>query len=339
MNIWRYLLRRILSTIPTIFGALVIMFILTRILPGDPVLMILGPAHASPENIENMRRLMGLDHSIPVQFARYLGQLIKGDLGFSWHTGNPVVQELVMRFPATFELTTFSLILMVVVGLPLGVIAGHYRNRGPDNIINGITVMGISMPTFWLGLLLIYFFFYKLGIAPPPMGRLSSGVELPPMCTGLLLIDSLLNRNVPSFLSAFEQLILPGITLAFFNLAIIVRTLKADMIETLREDFIRTARAMGVGQKRILFKYALRNALLPTVTMIGTIYGSLLGGAVLTEVVFSWPGLGMYAVESIQWLDYAGLQGFIIFYVLIFTMVNLVVDISYTSIDPRVQLD
>jgi peptide/nickel transport system permease protein len=339
MNIWRYILRRILSTFPTIFGALVVMFILTRILPGDPVLMVLGPAHASPENIENLRQLMGLDHSLPVQFVRYLGQLMKGDLGFSWHTGNPVVQELIMRFPATFELTTFSLILMVIFGLPLGVIAGHYRNRAPDNIINGITVMGISMPTFWLGLLLIYFFFYKLGIAPPPMGRLSSGVELPPTCTGLLLIDSLLNRNVASFLSAFEQLILPGITLAFFNLAIIVRTLKADMIETLREDFIRTARAMGVGQKRILFKYALRNALLPTVTMIGTIYGSLLGGAVLTEVVFSWPGLGMYAVESIQWLDYAGLQGFIIFYVLIFTMVNLVVDISYRSIDPRVQLD
>ena len=339
MNIWRYLFQRILSTIPTVFGALVIMFILTRILPGDPVLMVLGPAHASPENIENLRQLMGLDHSIPVQFVRYLGQLMKGDLGFSWHSGNPVSKELITRFPATFELTTFSLILMVIFGFPLGVIAGHYRNKAPDNIINGMTVMGISMPTFWLGLLLIYVFFFKLGIAPPPMGRLSSGVELPPTCTGLLLIDSLLNRNVASFLSAFEQLILPGITLAFFNLAIIVRTLKADMIETLREDFIRTARAMGVSQKRILFKYALRNALLPTVTMLGTVYGSLLGGAVLTEVVFSWPGLGMYAVESIQWLDYAGLQGFIIFYVFIFTMVNLVVDISYRSIDPRVQFD
>jgi len=339
MNIWRYLLQRILSTIPTVFGALVIMFILTRILPGDPVLMVLGPAHASPENIENLRQLMGLDHSIPVQFVRYLGQLMKGDLGFSWHSGNPVSKELITRFPATFELTTFSLILMVIFGFPLGVIAGHYRNKAPDNIINGMTVMGISMPTFWLGLLLIYVFFFKLGIAPPPMGRLSSGVELPPTCTGLLLIDSLLNRNVASFLSAFEQLILPGITLAFFNLAIIVRTLKADMIETLREDFIRTARAMGVSQKRILFKYALRNALLPTVTMLGTVYGSLLGGAVLTEVVFSWPGLGMYAVESIQWLDYAGLQGFIIFYVLIFTLVNLAVDISYRSIDPRVQFD
>ncbi len=339
MNIWRYLLRRILSTIPTVFGALVIMFILTRVLPGDPALMVLGPAHASPENIENLRQLMGLDHSIPVQFVRYLGQLMKGDLGFSWHTGNPVSKELIMRFPATFELTTFSLILMVIFGFPLGVIAGHYRNKAPDNIINGVTVMGISMPTFWLGLLLIYIFFYKLGIAPPPMGRLSSEVDVPKVVTGFLLLDTLFSKNFSSFLSALQQLMLPGITLAFFNLAIIVRTLKADMIETLREDFIRTARAMGVGQKRILFKYALRNALLPTVTMLGTIYGSLLGGAVLTEVVFSWPGLGMYAVESIQWLDYAGLQGFIIFYVLIFTMVNLVVDISYRSIDPRVQLD
>jgi peptide/nickel transport system permease protein len=339
MNIWRYLLRRILSTIPTVFGALVIMFLLTRILPGDPVLMVLGPAHASPENIENMRRIMGLDDSIPIQFVRYLGQLMKGDLGFSWHSGNPVSQELITRFPATFELTTFSLILMVIFGLPLGVIAGYYRNKAPDNIINGVTVMGISMPTFWLGLLLIYIFFYKLGIAPPPMGRLSSEVNVPPVVTGLLLIDALLSGDFPSFLSALQQLILPGITLAFFNLAIIVRTLKGDIIETLREDFIRTARAMGIGQKRILFKHALRNALLPTITMIGTIYGFLLGGAVLTEIVFSWPGLGTYAVESIQWLDYAGLQGFILFYVLIFMMVNLIVDISYRLIDPRVQLD
>jgi len=339
MNIWRYLLRRILSTIPTVLGALVIMFLLTRILPGDPVLMVLGPAHASPENIENMRRLMGLDHPIPVQFIHYLGQLIRGDLGFSWHTGNPVSQELIMRFPATFELTTFSLILMVLFGLPLGVIAGYYRNKAPDNIINGVTVMGISMPTFWLGLLLIYIFFYKLGVAPPPMGRLSSEAEIPPVVTGLLLIDTLLEKDFPSFLSALQQLILPGITLAFFNLAIIVRTLKGDIIETLREDFIRTARAMGIGQKKILFKHALRNALLPTITMLGTIYGFLLGGAVLTEIVFSWPGVGTYAVESIQWLDYAGLQGFIIFYVFIFMMVNLIVDISYRLIDPRVQLD
>lgn len=339
MNIWRYIFRRILSTIPTIFGALLIMFILTRVLPGDPVLMLLGPAHASPENIENMRRLMGLDHSIPVQFVRYLGQLIKGDLGFSWHTGNPVSQELIMRFPATFELTTVSLILMAICSLPLGVIAGYYRNKAPDNFINGFTVMGISMPTFWLGLLLIYAFFYILGIAPPPMGRLSAEVTAPPTVTGLLLIDTLLNKDIIAFLSAVQQLILPGITLSFFNLAIIVRTLKADIIETLGEDFIRTARAMGISQKRILFKHSLRNALLPTVTMLGTIYGSLLGGAVLTEVVFSWPGVGMYAVESIQWLDYAGLQGFIIFYVFIFAMVNLLVDISYRLIDPRIQFD
>jgi peptide/nickel transport system permease protein len=339
MNIWRYIFQRILSAVPTIFGALLVMFVLTRILPGDPVLMVLGPAHASPENVENMRRLMGLDHSVPVQFVRYLGQLIRGDLGLSWHSGNAVSQELIRRFPATLELTTFSLVFMVIFGFPLGVIAGYYRNKAPDNIINGVTVMGISMPTFWLGLLLIYIFFYKLGIAPPPMGRLSSEVVPPPAVTGLLLIDSLLNKNFPSFLSALEQLILPGFTLAFFNLAIIVRTLKADIIDTLREDFIRTARAMGIGQKRILFKHALRNALLPTVTMLGTIYGSLLGGAVLTEVVFSWPGVGMYAVESIQWLDYAGLQGFIIFYVLIFVLVNLGVDISYRLIDPRVQLD
>ena len=171
------------------------------------------------------------------------------------------------------------------------------------------------------------------------MGRLSAEVNAPPVVTGLLLVDTLLNGDLSAFLSALHQLILPAVTLAFFNLAIIVRTLKADIIDILREDFIRTARAMGLSQKRVLFKHALRNALLPTLTMLGTIYGSLLGGAILTEVVFSWPGVGMYAVESIQWLDYSGLQGFIIFYVFVFTAVNLLVDISYKIIDPRVQLD
>jgi peptide/nickel transport system permease protein len=339
MSLWQYILRRILSAIPTILGALVVMFILTRILPGDPALMVLGPAHSSPENIEQMRKVMGLDQSVPVQFFRYLGQLIRGDLGYSWHSGNPVVKELIMRFPATFELTTLSLLLMIFFGLPLGLIAGYYRNKAPDNIINGLTVLGISMPTFWLGLLLIYIFFFILDIAPPPMGRLSAEVNAPPVVTGLLLVDTLLKGDVSAFLSALHQLILPAVTLAFFNLAIIVRTLKADIIDILREDFIRTARAMGLSQKRVLFKHALRNALLPTLTMLGTIYGSLLGGAILTEVVFSWPGVGMYAVESIQWLDYSGLQGFIIFYVFVFTTVNLLVDISYKVIDPRVQLD
>ena len=339
MDLWRYFLRRIILTIPMVLGALVIMFIVTRILPGDPVMMILGPAHASPENIASMRKLMGLDHSVPVQFVIYLGQLLRGDLGFSYYAGNPVSQELLSRFPATFELTTFAFIIMVVFSLPMGVVSGYYRNKTPDNAISVFTVMGISMPTFWLGLLLIYIFFYKLGLAPPPMGRLSAEVEFPATVTGLLLVDTLVAGDFQAFLSALHQLILPGVTLAFFNMAIIVRTLKADLIETLEEDYIRTAKAMGIGIRKILFRHAFRNALLPTVTMLGAVYGSLLGGAVLTEVVFSWPGVGLYAVESITYLDYAGLQGFIVFYVVIFAIVNLLVDLSYRWIDPRVRLD
>ena len=339
MDLWRYILRRILFTIPTVFGALLIMFIVTRILPGDPVMMLLGPAHSSPENIATMRKLMGLDHSVPVQFLIYLKQLFAGDLGYSYHTGNPVSYELLTRFPATFELTTFAFILMVGASLPLGMVSGYYRNKTPDNVISVFTVIGVSMPTFWLGLLLIYAFFYKLGIAPPPMGRLSSEFDFPAQVTGMLVIDTLIAGDFEAFWGALQQLILPGITLAFFNLAIIVRTLKADMIETLEEDYIRTAKAMGFGIWRVLIRHAFRNALLPTVTMIGAIYGALLGGAVLTEVVFSWPGMGLYAVESIQYLDYAGLQGFIIFYVIIFAMVNLLVDISYRWIDPRIRLE
>jgi peptide/nickel transport system permease protein len=339
MSVWTYIVKRLVSMIPTVFGALLIMFILTRVLPGDPALMVLGPANQSSESIAAMRDLMGLDRSIPVQFLNYLGQLLKGDLGYSFHAGKPVIDALITRFPATFELTTFSLILMILISVPLGVISGYYRNKAPDTLISGITVLGISMPTFWFGLVLIYVFYYLIGIAPAPMGRLSSEVSYPATITGFLLVDTLLNGDLKAFSSAFGHLILPGISLAIFNQAIIVRTLKADLIETLEEDYVRTAKAMGIGQRIILFKHALRNALLPTVTMIGTIYGYLLGGAVLAEVVFAWPGVGLYAVESIQYLDYAGLQGFILFYVLIFTMVNLFVDLSYRFIDPRVKLD
>lgn len=339
MSVGRYVIKRILFTIPMIFGALLFMFVITRVLPGDPALMLLGPAHSSPENVETMRKQMGLDHSIPVQFALYVGNLCKGDLGLSWRTGNPVSQELLSRFPATFELTTVAFILMTVVSLPFGIISGFFRNKGPDNAISMFTVVGVSIPIFWFGLLLIYIFFYKLNIAPPPMGRLSPIISHPPRVTGLMLIDTLLAGDTEAFFSALSQIILPAITLSFFNLAIIVRTLKADLIETLEEDYIRTARAMGVSMTSVLLRHALRNALLPTVTMLGAIYGSLLGGSVLTEVIFAWPGVGSFAVESIQYLDYAGLQGFILFYVIIFSFINLAVDLSYRLIDPRVQLD
>lgn len=339
MNIWRYITRRLLFTIPTVFGALVLMFIVTRILPGDPVMMLLGPAHASPENIESLRQMMGLDQSLPVQFVKYVGRILHGDLGYSWRAGSPVLDELLRRFPATFELTTFAFLLMIVISIPLGVISGYYRNKAPDNAISIFTVVGVSMPIFWLGLLLIYVFFYLLDVMPPPMGRLSPEYSYPEPVTGLLLIDTILAGDWEAFRGALHQMILPGITLSFYNLAILVRTLKADLIETLEEDYIRTARAMGVGLKKVLFKHALRNALLPTITMIGAVYGSLLGGSVLTEVVFSWPGVGSYAVESIQYLDFAALQGFIVFYVLIFALINLLVDLSYGLIDPRVKLN
>jgi len=334
----RFIIKRLIYMIPTILGALLLMFVVTRVLPGDPAMMILGPAYASPENIETMRRLMGLDQSLPVQFIKYLGQVLSGDLGYSFRAGSPVSQELLRRFPATFELTTFAFVLMVCVSLPLGVISGYYRNKVPDHAISLFTVFGVSMPIFWFGLLLIYVFFYWLNLAPPPMGRLSPEYALPETITGLLTVDALLAGDFEAFRGALNQLILPGLTLSFFNWAVIVRTVKADLIETLEEDYIRTAKAMGVGMKSILFRHALRNALLPTVTMVGTIYGALLGGSVLTEVVFSWPGLGSYAVESIQYLDFAGLQGFIIFYVLIFALINLIVDLSYRFIDPRIQL-
>ena len=339
MNLLKYILRRLLFLIPTVFGALLLMFVITRLLPGDPVLMLLGPAHSSEENITAMREMMGLDKSLPVQFIHYVGHILQGDLGYSWRAGNSVASELIRRFPATFELTSVAFLLITAVSLPLGIISGYYRNKGPDNAVSIFTVIGVSMPIFWFGLLLIYVFFYLLDVAPPPMGRLPIEYIEPDAITGLILIDTLLAGDFEAFWGGVHQIILPAVTLSFFNLAIIVRTLKADLIETMQEDYIRTAKAMGVGLKTVLFKHALRNALLPTVTMLGAVYGTLLGGSVLTEVVFSWPGVGNFAVESIQYLDYAALQGFILFYVLIFAFINLLVDLSYRLIDPRIQLD
>ena len=205
MKLWQYILRRLIYTIPTVLGALLLMFVITRILPGDPVLMILGPAHSSPENIAAMRTNMGLDQPLPLQFVRYVGRILKGDLGYSYRTGSPVVQELIRRFPATFELTTFAFILMVTVSVPLGIISGYYRNKTPDNLVSGFTVIGVSMPIFWFGLLLIYLFFYRLDWAPPPMGRLSPEFDHPATVTGLLLIDTLLAGDGEAFGGSFSQ--------------------------------------------------------------------------------------------------------------------------------------
>ena len=316
MTLWQYILRRILSTLPTLFGALVIMFILTRILPGDPVLMVLGPAHSSPENVEQMRKVMGIDQPLPVQFVRYLGQLMRGDLGYSWHTGNPVSKELIMRFPATFELTSLALILMVVFGLPLGIVAGYYRNKTPDNIINGITVMGISMPSFWLGLLLIILFVVALNWLPPG-GRVA------------FLED-------PG--TAWRYLLMPVLTLSVRASGIFIRFTRTSMLEVLPEDYVRTARAKGLPESLVVARHALRCALIPVVTVVGLEFGRLLVGAVIAEQIFAWPGVGRLIIQAVGQRDYVIVQGVLLLLVIVFVLVNLITDLLYGVLDPRIRL-
>jgi peptide/nickel transport system permease protein len=334
---YKYILFRIIAIFPVVVGAVTLMFIIMRLIPADPVLMLIDPAHRTPEVIASMRKAMGLDQPLYVQYFSYLFNVFRGDLGYSWHSGHTVTEELIMRFPATLELVTISLIVCVLVGIPLGILAGWRRGKMADHFASGITLAGLSLPPFWWGIILIILFYFFIPLCPAPLGRISIGVNPPTHITGLYLLDSLLTGNTVVFVDSFRHLILPVAALAFFNLALLTKLQRSEIAEALESDYIKTARAKGASETTVLFKHALKNALLPTITEIGLIFGGLIGGEVVVEQVFSWPGMGRYAVDCIQFVDYAGLQGFIIVVVLTFTVVNLITDLLYAFIDPRIK--
>lgn len=325
---------RITQAIPVLFGVILISFVLTRALPGDPAAQFAG-AMATEDSIEQVRRSLGLDKPLAQQFFLYLGQLARGDLGQSVSTGQPVVQELASRLPASLELTFFALILSCVVAIPLGVLAATRPGSWIDQLCRLLVTAGVSLPTFFTGIVLVYVFYYLLGIAPSPLGRLDFIYLDPPHVTGFFLVDAALAGDWETWLGALKQLILPGVTLALFTLAPIARMTRAAMLSTLSADYVRTARAAGLKPGKVLYGYAFRNALLPIVTTLGMVFSFVLGANVLVEKVFAWPGIGSYAVEALVASDYAAVQGFVLSMALLFVLLNLIIDLAYSVIDPR----
>lgn len=326
--------RRSFAAIPSVLGVVVLTFILTRALPGDPAAYFAGPA-ASQEAIEQIRETLGLNRSLPEQFFIYVGELFRGDLGRSLTTGQTVLSDLLTRLPASLELTLAGLLFSLIFAIPLGTLAATRPNSWIDHAVRLLATAGVSLPTFFTGLLLIYICYFLLGVAPAPLGRLSILYSPPEAITGLYLVDSLLAGDFSTFWAALSQLMLPAITLGLFALAPLARVTRAAMLAVLSSDFIRTARANGLSTTTVLFVYAFRNALLPIVTTLGVVFSFLLGANVLVEQVFSWPGIGSYAISALVASDYAAVQGFVLTMALLYVGLNLLIDLLYVVIDPR----
>jgi len=333
-----FLLRRLAGVVPTLFGVVVAAFILTRLLPGDPAVFFANSVTADAVTIAAVRQKLGLDLPLWQQFLVYAGQLLRGDLGQSVGTGQPVATDLLRLLPASAELTLVAFALAILVAVPLGVAAALRPGSVIDHACRLLSTAGVSLPTFVSGLLLIYIFYYQLGTAPEPIGRIDPFAIPPPGITGFLLIDTLLAGDTAGFAAAARQIVLPAVTMALFALAPLARMTRASMLGVLGSEFIRTARANGLRRRKIIVSYALRNALLPIVTTLGMVFSNMLGANVLVERVFAWPGIGSYALDSLISLDYAPVQGFMLLMATIFVLVNLVIDLLYAVIDPRTGL-
>jgi peptide/nickel transport system permease protein len=334
----RIVAKRLAQALPSVFGIVLVTFLLTRALPGDPAVYFAGPA-ADAESIQQVRESLGLDQPLPIQFLRYLADLATGDLGQSINTGLPVAEELWRRLPASLELTLAALLLSVGIALPLGILAATRPDSWVDHLCRVVVTAGVSLPTFFTGLFLVYVFYYLLGIAPSPLGRLDIFFIEPRPVTGFFLVDSLLAGDPETFGAALSQLVLPAITLGIFTLAPLARMTRAAMIQVLSGDFVRTARASGLEPATVLFTYAFRNALLPILTTLGMVFSFMLGANVLVEKVFAWPGIGSYAIEALIASDYAAVEGFVLAMAILYVVLNLLIDIAYTLIDPRIALD
>ncbi|MBO8155900.1 MAG: ABC transporter permease [Bacillaceae bacterium] len=331
-----YIIRRLVMLIPVLIGVSIIAFSLMHLIPGDPARSMLGEK-ATEDQLELLREELGLNDPLAVQYGRYVGKVIKGDLGESVKSGVPIAEELASRLPATFELSIFAMGVAIVIGVLAGVIAAVKQYSWFDNISMTGALFGVSMPIFWLGLMLIWVFAVILGWLPPS-GRLSLDVELETI-TNMYLLDSLLTGNWEAFADAFKHLLMPGLALGTIPMAIIARMTRSSMLEVMRQDYIRTAKAKGLAKFLVIFQHALKNAFLPVLTVIGLQFGYLLGGAVLTETIFSWPGVGRYVYLSILGRDYPVVQSTILVVATIFVIVNLITDILYKYIDPRISYD
>ncbi len=348
----RYFIRRLISLVPTLLGVTIVIFLLLRLIPGDPAVAMLGE-HAAEENVERIREQLGLNRPLFLdsealkegdfqgffdsQYLRFLGRLGQGDLGESIHRRIPIAEELKQRFPATVELSLVAMVLALIVGVPAGIASAARRNSVLDGVSMIGSLIGVSMPIFWLGLMEIMLFAVFLGWFPIG-GRLSHDIELETV-TNFFLIDSIITGNGAALVDALKHLAMPALALATIPMAIVARMTRSSMLDVLNADYIRTAHAKGLRERVVLFRHALKNAFLPVVTIIGLQTGILLAGAILTETIFAWPGIGKWVYDAILGRDYPVVQGGTLLIALVFVFVNLLVDMSYAYLDPRIHYE
>ncbi len=324
----RFITRRLLGMIPLLFGISLVIFVLLRLIPGDPVVIMIGAENATPSEIARLRHVLGLDQGLHVQYVKFLGRLVRGDLGMSISSDEPVSRLIRERLPATIELTLAAMTVALAIAIPVGVISAIRKYSAVDTAGTVVALLGISMPNFWLGVMLIFLFALRLGWLP------ASG-RGDPMVTGFW---NLLATGSPAALGgAIMHLILPAVTLGAALAALTTRLTRSSMLEVIGQDFVRTARAKGLHGARIVFHHALRNALIPVVTVIGLEFGALLGGAVITETIFAWPGIGRLAIRSIVQRDFPVVQGVVLMIAVVRICANLAVDVVYAVIDPRIR--
>lgn len=337
MGFRNYLGKRIALSIVTLFGVVLAVFLMTRVLPGDPVSVKAGQ-YADEEARAEISRQMGLDKPLYVQFTTYLNNALHGDLGESTRSGQPVRQDIQGRLPATLELALYALLLAALIGIPLGIYAALHKGTRRDAVIQQIAIFSAATPVFWLGLVVIFLLYHKWGAFPAPVGRLSTGVEPPRHITGLYTVDSVFTANWTTFKDAAAHLALPVLTLAFVVMSSFIKMARSSMITVLGSDYVLAARSLGLTNREIVFQDALKNAMVQLLTVTGIVLGYLIAGNVLVESLFAWPGLGYYAWTALTGSDYDAIQGFVLVIAVIYVVLNLVIDVAYTLIDPRIRL-
>lgn len=337
MNIYTFTVRRLLLLIPVLVGITLVAFVVSHAVPADPIISNLGQrAQDDPSIVGRYRHQWGLDQPLPVQYGIYVRNLLHGDLGVSITSRQPVTTDLRQYFPATLELSTAATLFSLIIGIPLGVLAAVRRNRPADHTSRVISLIGISTPVFWLGLLALILFYYHLGWFPGS-GQIDVGIQTPHTITGMLVVDSLIEGNWKAFGNSLWHLVLPAVVLGSYTLGIVTRMTRGSMLEVLTQDYIRTARAKGLRAGTVVFRHGLRNAIMPTLTLVGLAYGSLLSGAVLTETIFSWPGIGRYATTTAGTLDFPAIMGVALLTAFLFVILNLIVDVLYGVLNPQIR--
>jgi peptide/nickel transport system permease protein len=341
MNMQQYILRRLLLMVPLLIGITLIAFIISHSVPGDPI-----AAHLSQKAMEDetivaaFRAQWGLDKPLWEQYWIYLKNLVRGDMGTSIRTHRPVLDDLRQFLPASFELAVGATLYSLFVGIPFGVISAIKQDKVVDHVVRVISLIGVSTPVFWLALISLYIFYFRLGWLPGP-GRLDAGMELDVKAsiTGMYVVDTLLRGDFQTFVIAVKHMFLPTLVLGSATLGIVTRITRSSMLEVMTQDYVRTARSKGLAERTVILGHVLKNALIPTVTVIGLSFGGIMAGTVLTETIFTWPGIGRYAYQSCITLDFPAIMGVSILIAVVFSVVNLLVDVSYAFLDPRIRLE